>query len=331
MPAKNLVSLIPAYSGLLADVRKQKKYMRRELLPEIEAARSHNDGSLDEEDFKKITNYYGFGVPAIVGEGFCTLREKPMSMRERMASTYQGALTGLYDDFFDKTHISLEEIRNMMDEPEAFLATSSLEKLFISFLTKTHAKLHNKEFFIQSFDKVFNAQIESSRQAGEDLSREEIRSITLKKGGYSLLFYRSVFSHPLFGGEEEALYHAGGLMQLGNDIFDVYKDDRGQIRTLVTTCSNIHDLRLLFLEQFDTTISFIKKIDAGEKGIQQYLRKFVLGNARCFVCLDQLESLQKRSEGRFSPSAYKRADLICDMEKPANIYSSLRYYTGYHF
>lgn len=297
----------------------------------IREAAINNDGSLDEEDFKKIRTYYGFGVPAIVGEGFCTLRGKPMLERERFTSTYQGALTGLYDDFFDKTHIDPEGIRKMMDDPSGFPASSSLEQLFTTLLTKVHEGLYDKDLFNRTFDQVFLAQAESSKQVGSELSIEEIKDISFRKGGYSLLFYRSIFSHELIEGEEEALYNAGSLMQLGNDIFDVYDDERQHIKTLLTACRTMNEVRDIFRDQMEKSIRLIRKSAYNDKDKSGYLHKFVLAISRCFVCMDQLERLQQKTGGEFIPSEYSRNELICDMEKPANVLRSIKYYVAYKF
>ena len=331
MGIRNLSILIPTYSALRRDVKRQRRFIHSVIEPEIEYALKTNDGSLDGEDFDKIRNYYGFGVPAIVGEGFCTLRGKPMNERERLASTYQGALTGLYDDFFDKTHLHDDEIRKMMDDPPGYEAKSSLEKLFVSFLKNVHENIQDKASFNQSFYGVYMAQMESKKQASDEISEETIREITFKKGGASLLFYRSIFGFPFMKEEEDALYHAGALMQLGNDIFDVYKDDRQHISTLMTRCKKVDQVRQIFNHQLDKSISLIRETSYDGKNINTYLRKFVLGISRCFVCLDQMERLEQKTGGHFNPAEYSRQELICDMEKPHNILSSLRYFTGYKF
>ncbi len=331
MIIKNIFSIVPAYTSLYKDVRKQKRFVNAIIKPEISRAREQNDDTLDENDFKKIRQYYGFGVPAIVGESFCTLRGMPMTEKERIANTYQGALTGLYDDFFDKTKLDPSEIRKMMDDPYGFQASSSLEKLFIHFLKAVHQNLHDKEFFMQTFDQVFDAQIESKQQSDTGISIEEIKEITFRKGGHSLLFYRSVFSNKVIEGEMDALYNAGSLMQLGNDIFDVYDDSRDNIRTLLTACENIKEVRQIFTEQMEKTIILINTLKYKRHQLRKYTREFILGISRCFVCLDQLEALESKSGGKFKPAEYSREELICDMEKPSNMLASLKYYLNYKF
>ncbi|MDT8392392.1 MAG: hypothetical protein RQ761_01010 [Bacteroidales bacterium] len=322
---------MPTWRALISDVKKQKRYVRNVLEPDIQKAMNNNDGSLDEEDFRKIRGYYGFGVPAIVGEGFCTLRGRAMSEKERLANTYQGALTGLFDDFFDKTNPDRDDILKMMNNPEVYHAQSSLERLFVDFLSKVHKNIDNKQSFALTFRQVFDAQVESQAQMRNDITLDQIRTITFSKGGHSLLFYRSVFENKLSDTEEEALFTAGGLMQLGNDIFDVWKDAPQNIKTLVTACENISKVREVFKEQMNKTLSLFEQTSFPRTNIRRYLHKLVLGISRCYVCLDQLEGLEKQSSGQFNPSAYSREEMICDMEKPLNMFRSVRYYLNYTF
>ncbi|MEN8225120.1 MAG: hypothetical protein ABFS05_07135 [Bacteroidota bacterium] len=331
MIIRNLFSLIPAYYALHKDVKRQKRFVKTVLEPDIENAIKGNDGTLDDADFQKVRGYYGFGVPAIVGESICTLRGKVMDTIERTANTYQGALTGLYDDFFDKTHLDKADIKKMMLNPASYAARTSLEKLFIHFLGMVHKNLSDQAYFTDMFNKVFQAQIDSGDQAEKGISRDAIKDITFRKGGYSLLFYRSVFHHKLHKGEEEALFNAGGLMQLGNDIFDVWEDEQQQIKTLLTSCKNINEVRQIFLGQLQKTAKLFQQSGFPHKNINTFLHKFVLGISRCLVCLDQLESLEHKTGGKFMPSAYTREELICDMEKPGNMLSSVRYYLAYKF
>ncbi|RLD81762.1 MAG: hypothetical protein DRJ15_03560 [Bacteroidetes bacterium] len=331
MIINNILRLPSAYYSLYRDVKRQRRFVGKVIEGDIQDAMQDNDGTLDEEDFEKIRNYYGFGVPAIVGEGICTLRGTPMNERERRASSYQGALTGLYDDFFDKTHLTEDEIRAMMDDPARYKASSSLESLFIQCLQEVHKNLYDKALFNVYFDRVFSAQIESKKQANEGLSHATIKKITFLKGGNSVLFYRSIFEHSLQEGEEEALFHIGALMQVGNDIFDVYKDEKAGIRTLPTSCAQIDDVRIIFTTQLNKSIGLIRNTGYRQQDISRFINKLVLGISRCFVCMDQLESLQQKTGGRFLPSEYSRKELICDMEKPGNIIRALRYFLKYRY
>ena len=68
---------------------------------ELTAFKNNNDGSLTPQDLKKITSYYGLGVPGVLGESFCLLRGKKMTENERLCLTFLGGISGLLDDLFD--------------------------------------------------------------------------------------------------------------------------------------------------------------------------------------------------------------------------------------
>ena len=305
-----LIYFFPTYFSMLKGFKTQRVFLEHELEPLIQKAIQTNDGSLDHEDISKIREYYGFGVPAIVGEGFCTLRGQAMTATERQASTFQGAITGLFDDFFDKTRMSLEQIREMMQRPQNFKPGSSLEELFIAFLLKVHNNSPDRDKLNQAFDEVFKVQVKSLSQEENDLHSTELREITFAKGGYSLLFYRSVFKNSLVKGEEEAIFQVGALMQLANDLFDVYEDSRQGIKTLITIAKHIDELRAIYQAQLNKAIEAVRRLDYPEARIRIYLHKLSLGISRCMVCFEQLEQLEKNNNAVFDPMQFNREQLI---------------------
>jgi hypothetical protein len=73
--------------------------------------RINNDGTLFETDFKKITHYYGWAVPSILGEAFCVLKATPMTEAGKMEQYMPGCYDGLFDDFFDKDYMEDEKVK----------------------------------------------------------------------------------------------------------------------------------------------------------------------------------------------------------------------------
>ncbi len=312
---------------LLRNVRRQKKFIKKYLGDELTLASRSSDESLGSDDFKKITSYYGLAVPAILGEALCVLRGKKMTLQERLACTYQGAFTGLFDDFFDKHQMTDELLQTFIEHPERIVARNASERLFLIFFEKALKNCWNKDLTISYLKKVYQAQIESRKQAHPGLTQNEIERITVDKGGVSVLFYRTVFLHPLSPIEEDALYHMGGLMQLGNDIFDVYKDSIAGIVTLVTTTQRVAHLRNLFKDMARSSFNAFYQTSYKRRHIKKFLRLISMSLcSRCYVCLDQLEKKEKDSNNVFSPTQYGRDDLICDMEKPGNKWRSIIYF-----
>jgi len=318
-------SLLPF--TVISGINRQKEFIQKNINPFIEEAKKITDGSLDENDIKKITGYYGLAVPAILGEAFCALRGINMTDRERMASTCQGAMTGLGDDFFDKQRLSEAALKDFIERPGLFNGNTASEKLFLNFYKTALANAPQPALMQQQIFRVFQAQLLSKQQAGPGLSYEVIKDTTLRKGAESLLYYRTAFENPLKKGEEKMLYCLGGLMQLSNDIFDVYKDHQNGISTLVTTAKKIKELRFLYsaLLQLGTEAAY--KTGYPKENIRKFLGIISIGIfSRCYVCMDQLEKNEKRSGNVFDPKQYQRKDLICDMDTAVNKWRSLKYH-----
>jgi hypothetical protein len=313
----------------ICNLKYQKRFLQKTLIADIDESRKTNDGSLDERDFNKMTDYYGYAVPAILGESYCLLRGKKLSSDERLALTCLGGLTGLFDDFFDKKILPESYIRDLVENPEMQNGNDSNERLFLKLYRKALDHSANADTLKKTFLKVFEAQVLSKKQISPDIKRKEIEEITFFKGGISLLFYRSIFMDNMSEEEEMLFYKLGSVMQLENDIFDVYKDYNDAVKTLVTTEKHIDTLRKEYGSLSSEIIDLAGKTDFPEKNIRKFLRIVMLVICRGFVCLDRLKKNEKTTDDEFSVESYNRKDLICDMEKPVNFFKTINYYAGY--
>lgn len=330
MAIKNTIQIPQLIFGIYKKISTQKKYLQQQILPLLNTAKQNNDGTLDDNDFKKITHYYGLAVPAILGEAFCALHGKKMTDKQRTASTCQGAMTGLFDDFFDKQNLSEQALKNFIENPITITGSTSNEKLFLHFYNKALNNCPiNKIMLIQLY-KVYDAQVESKQQAIAGLSKQQIQNITIKKGGESLLFYCTAFEFELTNAEEIMLFKLGGVMQLANDIFDVYKDSKGGIYTLMTTSKKVNDVRKLFIEILNDAQIAAYATNLPTKNVHQFLQIISVGIfSRVFVCLNHLEKAEQTSNNVFTPAAYTRQQLICDMDKIGAVLQSLKYHVKY--
>ncbi len=326
MHFNNLIKFPGLAWRVYRNLKVQKHFIKQTLVQDIEQSKKENDNSLNDSDFRKITNYYGFAVPAIMGEGFCLLRGKSLTEGERSALTYLGALTGLFDDFFDKKELAEHYLKNLTDNPETAETSDANERLFVRFAQKALKNTFNPNVLKQAAKMVYDAQILSKKQADETINQEEIKDITLKKGGYSILFYRSAFQQPAGDDEKEMLYHLGGIGQLENDIFDIYKDSVSGIKTLATTTKKIQELRETYTSLMQKTFQLVHETDFSSKNKKKFLRFVALIVARGFVCLDFLEKNEKKTNNTFSLKDYNRQDLVCDMGTTKNNLKLLAYY-----
>lgn len=321
--ALQLPFLLKRITGYIAS---QRSYIKKNIAPLLADAMLKSDGSLDENDIKKITGYYALAVPTVLGEAFCCLRGSPMSDKERWASTCQGAMTGLFDDFFDKDHLEDTIIESKIDQHLSDSRKRSNEKLFDHFYAEVLKNVPDDVLMKKALTQVYHAQVDSKEQ-NVSITKQRMLSITLNKGGLSLQFYRSAFSHPYKEGEDEFLYKAGGLMQVANDIFDVYKDSKANIRTAVTTAIHINEVRDLFTQLLFELHTSAASLPYKKKNICGFLDIISIGIfSRCFVCLDHLEKNERHTGNVFKPEQYSREQLICDMDTKKNMLRSAAYH-----
>lgn len=244
---QNLALLPWVYFFLLKNVNRQKKFIRNSLEEELNFFRNNKDGSLSAADFKKINSYYALGVPAILGESLAYLRGEQLTERERSCLTYLGGISGLLDDLFDAPGKGAEHLKEFIQSPEKLYPSNSHEKLLLYFYKKGLTFSDHPEEIQKQAEKVYEAQQLSLQQKDSFPSSESLNDIIYSKGGSSFIYYRLCLKDLPDKAEVDFLYHLGGLMQLGNDIFDVWEDHLSETQTAATICKNINELRSHFL------------------------------------------------------------------------------------
>lgn len=306
----------------------QRLFMQQELRPFLQEHLSTNDGSIDKEDVRKIEQYYALAVPAILGEAFAQLRGRPLSHTERLAATFLGASTGLYDDLFDKKQLPEDYIDHMFHHTALIFPQDSFERMLIASWGKTQELCTAKELLAHFAVIIHKLQIRTKQQQTGNLSPQAIKQLTFDKGGYSVLLYMSLFYKEMPVADEKLFYHAGALLQLENDLFDVFKDSRSGIKTLVTHADDMAALRDLYAQKWMEVKEYLEQTTHEKKGRKAFARILCAIISRGFVCLDMLEKRQAQHKGVFNPMSFERKYLICDMERPVNLLKTIHYYNA---
>ncbi len=307
------------------DIRRQKKYLKIKLEPLLKDVADYNDGSVKQDDIKRIAEYYGIVIGVLYGESFSRLRGYKMNPQERSAITSFGIITGIYDDFFDKHDLDEELLLKLTNEPETINPDRLIDRIFIRYRNDIIENTVQKDFLWQMVDKTYHSQVESRKQNNEALSQDEIKRITFDKGAYSMLLFRSVLRNDLVEGEYEALYNLGAALQLVDDIFDLYFDLQENVSTLATQAKHIGGLKDIFYDQMNTGLDYCKRMNYQRKNIRNFLYKIIPVFCQCMTCLEQLEKLEQKS-GSFDPSQFTRQELVCDMEKSRSFLRAMYYY-----
>ena len=304
----SLLQTIAAYAKMARQIYRQNKAATSALCTELNI----------EATYHKRIGFYTT-QSAITNHWFCTLRGQKPTQAEQRKALLIGAITPLLDDAVDDLHLTSTKLLQALNDANQvqFALPAKMYRELIS--DQNHA-------FTEAFKTALQAQDASLKQLQEpELTDQELIAITAAKGGSWTFLYRTVLGHPILKGEKEAIYELGYLMQLTNDAFDVYKDLQNGQQTLFTNAVEIEPLKAIYLDQLDKIKATFQTLNYNRKNTQYALLAMSAIGARGLVCIDQLLACQHFTNGAFRLHEYSRKQLICDMEKPANIWKTMQY------
>jgi hypothetical protein len=183
---------------------------------------------------------------------------------------------------------------------------------------------HKAEYLLAA-KNVLDIQIETVKQNNPAIAQQELERITYTKGAVSVVIYHQCLDEIADEKMKEVLFLIGSLYQLGNDIFDLYKDVRDHIYTLINTCDDFPAFRTSFLERIQLQNRKIMELPYAEKNKKEFCFVMNTINARSLVALDQFIKTQKKAGKKPDWWQLQRRDMIVDMEKPRNFLKWLYY------
>ena len=275
----------------------------------------------DTEDNRKI-KLYGISIPALMGEAFCSFCNVPYSGKERSAITYFAMLTGLFDDLFDRHEMTDSQISQLLEMHETDNAQG---KLLQYFYRKGMEMAAQPEEAKQITMRVFAAQSAARVQKSATTNLETLKQLSYEKGGASMLFYRSALPENMHNPDDELVHQLGATGQLANDIFDIYKDLQEGIYTFANKCISIQELRTEYQQQLQHIATLIQQSKNNLESAKTFALQCAPVLTRALVALDHYEKACTHTNGHFDPAKLTRKQLICDMEKPANIFKMIHY------
>jgi hypothetical protein len=160
---------------------------------------------------------------------------------------------------------------------------------------------------------TLEAQQESLQQHHETLCIKKLKNITWAKGGYALLLYRSALNRPISPEEWDAVYQLGGLMQLHNDIFDLYRDLQEGISTLASQTTSVKELSQLYFDEIKKTFDLYQRLPLSSYQKRKFFLLLYLAVQTGNQCLNQYTKVEAKY-GEFNPWKLSRQELVCDME-----------------
>jgi hypothetical protein len=321
----NFFRYISIAGKVYKEIRVQKKFNKNFLIPYLDELERKYNGKFLPEQRQKILNYYGLFITSFLCSSYKRLYGKKLSNEERKRATLFGILTPVGDDLFDIDKLDNESIKQITFHPETFTATtfsSHVAKEIQTYLLQT---VPHKEAYLEASKNVLDIQLETIKQTNPGISKEDMRLITHTKGAVSVIIYHQCLDEVADAQMLEVLFLIGSLYQMGNDIFDLYKDVRDNIYTLVNTCDDYNQFKKEFLERVKLQNEKIYALPYTGKDKKEFCIVMNTINARSLVAIEQFIETENRFGQKIDWWQLKRKDMIVDMEKTKNILRWLYY------
>jgi len=219
---------------------------------------------------------------------------KKLSEEERKRATLFGVLTPVGDDLFDIDKLGNESIRQITFHPETFVPTTFSGFVAKEIQTYLLQQVPFKKEYLEASANVLDIQIETLKQTQPGMPRDEMERITYTKGAVSVIIYHQCLDDVADKQMLEVLFLVGSLYQVGNDIFDLYKDVRDNIFTLINTCEDFVAFKENFLSRVRLQNQKIMALPFPGKNKKEFCIVMNTINARSVVALDNFIALQKK-------------------------------------
>jgi len=282
------------------------------------------EGSFDEATFQKVVERHGVHLP-LVCDPFSALHARFTIAAEQERDIYYFICSSLLDDFFDQKTLTIRQINDIVFEPGMYKSGTFNERAFLFSHVFLLREIKHQQAYERVLRDVVQAQSDSLRQFDPHITEEEIQRITFSKGGNSLLLCRYYLDSEACEAEEQCWYRLGTMIQLCNDLADIYKDRQDAIQTLATRCTDAEAIADFFNEQVDGFRAQVALLPYPRKQKMDFSLAMAAIYSLGLVAIDNLRKLQVGAASLPPPEQVPREALILDMEKPANILRWVRY------
>ncbi|MEI8074493.1 MAG: hypothetical protein WCH78_07065 [Bacteroidota bacterium] len=314
----NLYTFLKTAISLHKELEFQKKYIAKNIKPYLEYLEEKYNGTLTPyQKFKILTNY-GLYVPSIMCVSYKKLFSQPFTLEDRKLATMLGVFTPLYDDLFDELNLDPKQIQKLTIDPASFEADIFMTKIVKEIGSDLIDTAANKASYLNILEEVLKIQVDTLEQFNPSTSQSELQRITWEKGMISYVYYFTHFFGTPNDNIRELLFDIGGLHQLSNDIFDMYKDCQEKSYTLANTCKDFTLFKAFFLEKVTVMKQKIIALPYREKEKRYFSLIMLSLIGSTIVAIDYLIQIENKKGKNIDWFKEAREVLVIDMDKPIN-------------
>lgn len=321
-----LINYLTACYQVIKELHRQQQFNNTFLTAYLQELEEKYQGKFSEEQRFKIEKYYGRLIAPILCGTYKLLYGEKLSEAERKRATLFGILTPMGDDLFDVHDLPIDNIKKLTFEPARYHATLFAENVVQEIQTYLLAEVPNKDAYLHASKDVLDLQVATAAQTSPTISYDVLKDITFRKGAVSVIIYHQILSKAADKEMLAVLEEIGGLYQLGNDLFDVYKDTRDRIFTIPNMCKDFHGLKKDFLTKVRKQNQLIAALPY-RNNLKQIFSIIINSiNARSLVAIEEWIQFYAKQGTERNLDSFTRKELIIDMEKPRLFIKAL-YYT----
>jgi hypothetical protein len=276
-----------------------------------------HQGKFDPSAIKKAARFQGV-QQVFINDAFTQLVDRDSNSFESTSNKLYFTLTGLYDDIIDQQLIDEKTLNQLFEDP-----TLTQTDLFeTKVLVDVHLNLLNRVKNISDYKSILTnvhqAQKDSLQQINTQIDKNALLDITLRKGGYSLLMCKQYIDLPNSKELDQCWYYLGGVIQITNDLFDIYKDLQEGIQTIPNTTKNLNDIEIVYNQLVHNFIQSLHQLPFEKSKIDILKIKLSPIPAFGYIAIQNLSNIQGQQNTLPDLNKIPRKDLIIDMEKTVN-------------
>lgn len=276
--------------------------------------------TLSNRERKRFKHYF-YGTTFLSGI-FCALRGQFRNARERWLFVNSSALGFSFDDLSDRIESQGFNFQNIRQYGQGTPGRELAQHFFDN--VKSNLPPNDFDEFQHYVKRVFEVETGGRQRGNRPLPLSELKKITAEKGGYSVLMFRRLLEAPINPQEQKAWLEFGHLIQLCDDIFDIWFDFRDGIHTAAVVLVSAQKIGEL-AEYFENQVRICRQIFF-ESGFSKWKTRvawasvyFLVGITR--VCLKHYQELSN-THGEIPVE--DRNLMVVDMEKWKNRIAAAR-------
>ncbi|RFS21911.1 hypothetical protein DVR12_14765 [Chitinophaga silvatica] len=302
--------------------RKKEKRWAETYLANLE---SEADANLPTDTAKKIVNAYSIYLPMVI-DAFTQVDGRHTSLDEKKRILQYFVCSTTFDDFTDNNELTQEQLNEISFGYSAYQPQTVQERLFLYCHVKLKQFVKDQTGYSHATHALFQAQVDSGKQTDPTIPDDELFRITIEKGAYSVLLCSFYMEDGMLSDRwQECWFQLGAIIQLTNDLFDIWKDVRDGFQTLPVRTKDADQLYLTFTEMVDKLEGLIDNLPVPDSRKWKFRMNMMSICSFSDMAIQQLRAIQQEHGKMPELNTLPRKALIIDMEKIGNIWHCMRF------